>query len=171
MSAVLTGGLDSSVAGAALPSCDRRQIAVWCLETEASGPSPSYFFFDQRAAAARLAWARGASADTPSQRALPPFGPPFLPPSRPTLAHDHAVCPPRTGASSHGGQPPRGARQLSARLSFSANLSAGACRDHGDVSEVVAVIGSPGWSRTSDFLINRRGPVMSRSSVFLHGSA
>ena len=43
-----------------------------------------FFFFDQRAAAARRAWARRASADTPSQRALPPFGPPFLPPSRPS---------------------------------------------------------------------------------------
>jgi hypothetical protein len=42
------------------------------------------FFFDQRAAAARRAWARRASTDTPSQRAFPPFGPPFLPPIRPS---------------------------------------------------------------------------------------
>jgi len=27
---------------------------------------------------------------------------------------------------------------------------------------MVGVIGSPGWARTSDFLINRRGPVESR---------
>lgn len=44
--------------------------------------------------------------------------------------------------------------ELSARLGFSASLSARAYRDRGGVSEVAAVIGSPGWSRTSDFLIN-----------------
>ena len=43
-----------------------------------------FFLFDQRAAAARRAWARRASADTPSQRAFPPLGPPFLPPMRPS---------------------------------------------------------------------------------------
>jgi hypothetical protein len=33
---------------------------------------------------------------------------------------------------------------------------------HGKVLEG---IGSPGWARTSDFLINRRGPVQSRPSL------
>ena len=32
------------------------------------------------------------------------------------------------------------------------------------VSELLDVVGSPGWTRTSDILINRRGPVMSQSS-------
>jgi len=39
------------------------------------------------------------------------------------------------------------------------------------VSELGEVSGSPGWARTSDFLINRRGPVQSRPSVFLRCSA
>jgi hypothetical protein len=30
---------------------------------------------------------------------------------------------------------------------------------------------SPGWARTSDFLINSRGPAASRPSVFLRSSA
>jgi hypothetical protein len=38
-------------------------------------------------------------------------------------------------------------------------------RDRGGAAEVVEVVGSPGWSRTSDFLINRRGSVMSRPSM------
>jgi len=33
------------------------------------------------------------------------------------------------------------------------------------------MVGSPGWARTSDFLINRRGPVMSQSAVFSSGYA
>jgi len=33
------------------------------------------------------------------------------------------------------------------------------------------IVGSPGWARTSDFLINRRGSAMSRPSVFLRSSA
>ena len=36
--------------------------------------------------------------------------------------------------------------------------------------KVAAEVGSPGWSRTSDFLINRRGPVTNRPSVFLRSS-
>jgi hypothetical protein len=35
----------------------------------------------------------------------------------------------------------------------------------------VKKVGSPGWARTSDFLINRRGPAASRPSAFLHSSA
>ncbi len=42
-------------------------------------------------------------------------------------------------------------------------------RGIGGVAEVVVVVGSPGWARTSDFLINRRGPAHRRPSVFLHG--
>jgi hypothetical protein len=38
-------------------------------------------------------------------------------------------------------------------------------------TEVREVVGSPGWARTSDFLINRRGSAMSRPSVFLRSSA
>jgi hypothetical protein len=38
-------------------------------------------------------------------------------------------------------------------------------------TEVSEKIGSPGWARTSDFLINRRGPAPSRPSVFLQSSA
>ena len=37
--------------------------------------------------------------------------------------------------------------------------------------EMAEFIGSPGWARTSDFLINRRGPAKSRLSVFLRSSA
>jgi hypothetical protein len=36
--------------------------------------------------------------------------------------------------------------------------------------KAVEEIGSRGWSRTSDFLINRRGPVTSRPSAFLRSS-
>src|SRR5262245_30578271 len=35
------------------------------------------------------------------------------------------------------------------------------------VAELLERDGSPGWSRTSDFLINRRGSAPSRPSVFL----
>jgi hypothetical protein len=38
-------------------------------------------------------------------------------------------------------------------------------------AKVLVVVGSPGWARTSDFLINRRGPVTSRPSAFLRSSA
>src|SRR5262249_22709258 len=37
---------------------------------------------------------------------------------------------------------------------FSARISARVCRDRGGVAEVPEVVGSPGWARTSDFLIN-----------------
>ena len=42
----------------------------------------------------------------------------------------------------------------SARFGFSASLSARACPDLGGISELLEVVGSPGWARTSDFLIN-----------------
>ena len=32
--------------------------------------------------------------------------------------------------------------------------AARACRNRGGIAEVVVVVGSPGWARTSDFLIN-----------------
>jgi hypothetical protein len=38
----------------------------------------------------------------------------------------------------------------------SASFSARACRDRGGAAEVAEVVGSPGWARTSDFLIKRR---------------
>ena len=44
------------------------------------------------------------------------------------------------------------------------SVGARAYRAGGGVSEVLDVVGSPGWTRTSDILINRRGPVMSRPS-------
>jgi hypothetical protein len=53
-------------------------------ETWTNARYRGFFFFDQRAAAARRARALRVSAGTPSQRTLPPFGPPFLPPSRPS---------------------------------------------------------------------------------------
>ena len=44
--------------------------------------------------------------------------------------------------------------RFSTRFGFSASLSARASSDRGGASEVAAKVGSPGWSRTSDFLIN-----------------
>jgi hypothetical protein len=54
--------------------------------------------------------------------------------------------------------------------SFRLGLLWGGHQDIRGEPEVLKEIGSPGWARTSDFLINRRGPVMSRPSVFLHSS-
>jgi hypothetical protein len=34
------------------------------------------------------------------------------------------------------------------------------------VAELPEEVGSPGWARTSDFQINRRGEMMSRPSAF-----
>jgi hypothetical protein len=71
----------------------------------------------------------------------------------------------------HGGQPPGRPHNHRARQSFSTIFSTRACRDRGGVAEVSEVVGSPGWARTSDFLINRRGPATSRPLVFLRSSA
>src|SRR5262249_34188387 len=68
--------------------------------------------------------------------------------------HDHAVCPSRPRTTPLGSRPPRGSHRYPAHRSLSASVSARACAGRGAASEVVAVIGSPGWARTSDFLIN-----------------
>src|SRR3989441_11066570 len=49
----------------------------------------------------------------------------------------------------------RRASHVGARLPrFSARLNARACRGRGRASELVVEVGSPGWARTSDPLIN-----------------
>src|SRR5207253_10864900 len=68
--------------------------------------------------------------------------------------HDHAVRPSRPGAPPCGGQPPGSTYQHSAHQSFSARFNARACHRRGSAAEVAGVVGSPGWARTSDFLIN-----------------
>src|SRR5262249_8468421 len=59
--------------------------ACWYIRASLCGPlRPDYFrFFLHRARTARRAISRRSSGGTPSQRALPPLGPPFLPPLRP----------------------------------------------------------------------------------------
>jgi Phage integrase family len=62
-----------------------------------------------------------------------------------TMRYAHLVPEPPPDGSQAAGRP----HQYRARLSFSASLSARACRDRGSVSEVAEVVGSPGWSRTA----------------------
>ena len=45
---------------------------------------PFFARFASRAATARLACAVRSFAETPAHRAMPPLGPPFLPPIRPS---------------------------------------------------------------------------------------
>ena len=68
--------------------------------------------------------------------------------------HDDAVRPPRARAPSHGGRPSCGAHQLSQCRNANATISARAFRTVEVASELREVVGSPGWARTSDFLIN-----------------
>ncbi len=59
-----------------------------------------------------------------------------------------------------------------ARHRFTARLDARACRGRGSVSELVVEVGSPGWARTSDPLINSQ--VLYRLSyrgTFVSGTA
>src|SRR5207249_1818465 len=68
--------------------------------------------------------------------------------------HDDAIRPPRAGAPSRGGQPSGGAHQLTVCRNANARINARAFRTSEVVSELLEVVGSPGWARTSDFLIN-----------------
>src|SRR2546425_3124521 len=67
----------------------------------------------------------------------------------------------------------RRASHVGARLPrFSARLNARACRGRGRASELVVEVGSPGWARTSDPLINSQ--VLYRLSyrgTFVSGTA
>ena len=123
-----------------------------------------------------------ASLATQTPAAAPVAAPGTAPPLRATIAplisSTPAPAPARFFTISevmarYGGRAPQGTLQDNIQLAAvdpSATPTESGHGKGGD-SEVLVVLGEPCGTRTHDPLIKRRGPAMSRPSVFLHSSA